>query len=157
MRRSTGIIAAMTRLIHVSTIIQEEGRILLVQEAKPQNRDLWNLPGGHLEEAETLQEGAVREVFEETGLNIVLEGLVGVYTSLCPGYQAFRFVFSAPCPGGNAFAGDDILTVRWATPEEALALSDADLVSPIMFRRILADLQHNPLTSLKLLAEPWSI
>jgi ADP-ribose pyrophosphatase YjhB (NUDIX family) len=61
----------MTRLIHVSTIIQDAGRILLVQEAKQQNRELWNLPGGHLEEDETLHQGALREVFEETGLHVV--------------------------------------------------------------------------------------
>jgi ADP-ribose pyrophosphatase YjhB (NUDIX family) len=145
----------MTRLVHVSTIIQESGRILLVQEAKPENRGLWNLPGGHLEENETLKQGALREVFEETGLHVALAGLVGVYTSLRHGYQAFRFVFAAPYPpNGAAFAGDDILAVRWATLEEAAALSDAELVSPTMFRRILSDLQHNPLTPLSLFVEP---
>ena len=144
----------MTRLIHVSTVIQETGRILLVQEAKTENRGLWNLPGGHLEEYETLHRGALREVFEETGLTVVLGGLVGVYTSLRPGYQAFRFVFAAPHPGGAAFAGDDILAVRWSTLEEAASLPDSELVGPIMFRRILSDLQHKPLTSLALLVEP---
>ncbi|MCW3098466.1 MAG: nudJ [Chthonomonadaceae bacterium] len=144
----------MTRKVHVSTVIQESGRILLVQEAKQENRGLWNLPGGHLEESETLHHGALREVFEETGLQVALAGLVGIYTTLRAGYQAFRFVFAAPHPGGAAFAGDDILAVRWATPEEAAALSDAELVSPAMFRHILSDLQRNPLTSLSLLVEP---
>ena len=147
-------VLTMTRLIHVSTIIQEAGRILLVQEAKQQNRELWNLPGGHLEEDETLQQGALREVFEETGLRVDLAGLVGIYTSVRPGYQAFRFVFSAPLPSGTAFAGDDILAVRWATLAEAMALPDTELVNPTMFRRILSDLHHNPLTPLSLLVEP---
>lgn len=144
----------MTRLVHVTTVIQDAGRILLVQEAKQENRERWNLPGGHLEEDETLHKGALREVFEETGLHVVLEGLVGIYTTLRPGYQAFRFVFAAPNPGGEAFAGDDILAVRWATLEEAATLTDAELVSPTMFRHILSDLRHNPHASLSLLVEP---
>ena len=144
----------MARLVHVSTVIQEVGRILLVQEAKQENRERWNLPGGHLEENETLYQGALREVFEETGLHVVLEGLIGIYTTVRPGYQAFRFVFAAPHPGGEAFAGDDILAVRWATLTEAATLTDAEIVSPAMFRHILSDLQYNPLTPLTLLVEP---
>jgi ADP-ribose pyrophosphatase YjhB (NUDIX family) len=144
----------MTRLVHVSAVLQEADRILLVQEAKPQNRALWNLPGGHLEENETLQEGALREVFEETGLQVELAGLVGIYTSLRADYQAFRFVFAAPYPSGVAIAGDDILAVRWVTLAEANAMADSELVSPVMFRRILSDLQHHPLTPLSLLVEP---
>lgn len=144
----------MTRLIHVSTVIREAGRILLVQEAKQENRGKWNLPGGHLEETETLHQGGLREVFEETGLRVAFEGLIGIYTTVRPGYQAFRFVFFAPHPGGEAFAGDDILAVRWITPEEAASLPDAELVSPPMFRHILNDFQHNPLTPLTLLVEP---
>ncbi len=144
----------MTRLVHVSVVIREAGRILLVQEAKQENRERWNLPGGHLEETETLTQGTLREVFEETRLHVVLEGLIGIYTTVRPGYQAFRFVFAAPHSGGEAFAGDDILAVRWATPEEIALLTDIELVSPAMFRRILSDFQHNSLTPLSLLVEP---
>jgi ADP-ribose pyrophosphatase YjhB (NUDIX family) len=144
----------MSLIIHVSTVIQKAGRILLVQEAKLENRGLWNLPGGHLEENETLPQGALREVQEETGLNVVLTGLIGVYTTLRPGYQAFRFVFAAPCPAAEPFAGDDILAVRWATLAEATALSDSELLSAAMFRRILSDLQRNPLAPLSLLVDP---
>lgn len=144
----------MTRLVHVSAVIQEEERILLVQEAKQENRELWNLPGGHLEEDETLHRGALREVFEETGLHVEFAGLIGVYTTLRSGYQAFRFVFAASHPDGEAFAGDDILAVRWVTRAEAAAIPDSEIVSPVMFRRILADLQNNALTPLTLLVEP---
>lgn len=145
----------MARKVHVSAVVQDAGRILLVQEAKLENRGLWNLPGGHLEETETLYQGVLREVLEETGLQVVPEGLIGIYTTVRPGYQAFRFVFAAPMPAdGAAFAGDDILAVRWVTPAEAAALADFELVSPAMFRSILSDLQHNPLTPLTLLVEP---
>jgi len=55
--------------IRVTGLLIENGKILLVNQKVSPNRS-WSLPGGRLEQGETLEQGIVREVFEETGLNV---------------------------------------------------------------------------------------
>lgn len=68
------------------TLIQNESdEILLVKEGKEHVRGKWNLPSGGFakedeEVEETISEAAVRETYEETGLEVELKGLIGVYT-----------------------------------------------------------------------------
>jgi len=64
----------------VRIVLQKQDRFLLVQEQKARNYGRWNLPGGHLEFGGILQEGAIREVAEETGLRVKLLEVVGIYT-----------------------------------------------------------------------------
>jgi ADP-ribose pyrophosphatase YjhB (NUDIX family) len=55
--------------IRVTSLLIEDGKILLVNQKVSSNRS-WSLPGGRLEQGETLEEGIIREMFEETGLNV---------------------------------------------------------------------------------------
>lgn len=57
-------------------IIEKDGLILLQRRS---DNGKWGLPGGIMEMDETYQEGAIREVKEETGLDIKLDYLVGIY------------------------------------------------------------------------------
>lgn len=59
-------------------VVDDAGRVLLVREV---GRDGWHEPGGHHEPGETLVETALREVREETGLNVELDG-VGLFQRL---------------------------------------------------------------------------
>lgn len=65
-------------------IFDEQGRILLT---KRQDNGLWCLPGGHMDLGEMVQETAIREAEEETGLKVEIERLVGVYSMPYPGYR----------------------------------------------------------------------
>ena len=56
--------------IRCGAIIIKGGEILLIKRVKP-DRTYWVFPGGGLEEGETIEEGLKREVYEETGLNVV--------------------------------------------------------------------------------------
>ena len=56
--------------IIVGGIIEKDNKILMVKEAKKKCYGKWNVPAVHLENGETIFEGAIREIFEETGLNI---------------------------------------------------------------------------------------
>ena len=63
------------------TIVQDEsGKILLVQEGKEHVKGQWNIPSGGYDGNETIEEAAKRETREETGLEVELEGVIGVYT-----------------------------------------------------------------------------
>ena len=107
--------------VTVAAVIEREGRYLLVEEASPRGPVL-NNPAGHLERGETLVEGVVREVLEETACSFSPTHLVGVY--LAPSaagdviYLRFAFtgVVSEPEPGWVLDSG--ILRALWLTPAE---------------------------------------
>ena len=63
--------------IAVSALIFDKQRILLTHR---RDIDWWNLPGGGMELGETVEEAVKREVLEETGLEVEIEQLVGVYS-----------------------------------------------------------------------------
>lgn len=132
------------RLIVSVVVLDGHGRLLLVQEAKPELRGRWNLPGGHMDHGELPPAAATRELYEETWVNLPMEGLLECYCTA----EAVRFVFVARADRPVARPGDDILAVRWSTVDELLAMPQADLVAPHEFRMIAAALgagrRHDP-------------
>lgn len=65
------------RLGASAIIFNEEGKFLLT---KREDNSQWCLPGGAVEAGESVSEACIREVFEETGLNVRVKRLVGVYS-----------------------------------------------------------------------------
>ncbi len=61
-------------------IATQEGKLLLVQRANNPLQNYWAPPAGYIEIDETLEEGAAREVREETGYEVEIEQLLGVYS-----------------------------------------------------------------------------
>lgn len=61
-----------------SVVLDDQGRIALVHR---KDNGLWALPGGGMELGESIEDCAVREVKEETGLDVEITGLIGVYTN----------------------------------------------------------------------------
>ena len=72
-----------------ATIFDEDNRVLFCHRT---DYDLWNLPGGCLEKEETPWEGVIREVKEETGLDVEIEKLAGVYSKPEEGDIVFQFI-----------------------------------------------------------------
>ncbi|MEO6066205.1 MAG: NUDIX domain-containing protein, partial [Lysobacterales bacterium] len=77
-------------------MIERGGAYLLVEEAI-HGQKLVNQPAGHLEPGESLVDAAVRETREETGWQVILTGLIGVYQWVSPNSreQYVRFAFAA--------------------------------------------------------------
>ena len=67
-------------------VFNEQGQVLLQRRA---NVGFWELPGGKVDPGETVEQGAVREVFEETNLQVEIVRFVGVYSD--PAYCIFRY------------------------------------------------------------------
>ncbi len=63
----------------VDIIIQVDRRVVLVKRKNPPHG--WAIPGGFVDYGESVEHAAVREAYEETGMTVVLQGLLGVYSA----------------------------------------------------------------------------
>ncbi|MDQ2696174.1 MAG: NUDIX hydrolase [Pseudomonadota bacterium] len=142
----------------VATIVERDGRFLLVEETIA-GRRVYNQPAGHLEDGETILEAAVRETLEETGWTVEPVALVGVYQWRHPGNgETFvRFCFTArPLrhhPDRPLDAG--IQRAVWLS-RSALADLAGQLRSPLVLRCIDDYLSGNrhPLDVVRHIASP---
>ena len=82
--------------VTVATIVEDQGRFLLVEE-QADGREVLNQPAGHLEPAESLLEAALRETLEETGWEVELSAVTGIYLYTAPsnGVTYQRVCFAA--------------------------------------------------------------
>ncbi len=107
--------------ITVATVIEDQGRFLLVEELKA-GRLVLNQPAGHLEANENLREAAIRETLEETGWEVELTGLVGIYLYTAPSngitYQRVCFAAKAVRHDAQRPLDDGIFAARWLSREE---------------------------------------
>ncbi len=107
-------------------VMDADGRILAIQR---QDNKAWAFPAGYCELGENVAQTAVRETFEETGLHVALERLLGVYSGPAFTYthtngdvvQDVGAVFLARMVGGDLKRAEaEVAALRWATPEQML-------------------------------------
>jgi len=100
-------------------ILIEDGKLLWVQRKFEPRVGLWTLPAGFLEYDEHVEECAVRETKEETGLDVELTGLFNAYMAMDdPRVQVVLMLYRARLLGGDLCAGDDASDVRWVDVDE---------------------------------------
>jgi 8-oxo-dGTP diphosphatase len=125
--------ASPTRVPCVGVVVLDrhraEPRLLVVQRGRPPAQGLWSIPGGRVEHGETLEQAAVREAEEETGLEVDVGPALGQVDLPGLGDQVYAVTdFSATVAGVDdehepqAQAGDDAADVRWVTRAELQAL-----------------------------------
>jgi ADP-ribose pyrophosphatase YjhB (NUDIX family)/GNAT superfamily N-acetyltransferase len=103
----------------VGVLVEIEGKILLVQRGQMPFKGWWALPAGYIEADESVEEAAVRECKEETGLDVELLELFGVYSFPEGPVQSGIIIFFRAQPvGGELRAGDDAQDVRTFSPDE---------------------------------------
>lgn len=101
-------------------VFNASGDVLLIRRGKEPQYGRWMVPGGTLEWGETLEEAAVREVREETGIDIAIETFVEIIEAITPGDSGFHFVimdFAAHEQSGVLAAGSDALDAEWVSAQ----------------------------------------
>jgi ADP-ribose pyrophosphatase YjhB (NUDIX family) len=126
-------------VVAVTVFVQDEhGRVLLIQRT---DNGLWALPGGAQDFGEYIAETAVRETREETGIEIEVTGVVGIYTN--PNHvveysdgevrQQFSICFRARYISGMPTTSEESSAVRWVAENKLGSLS----IHPSMRLRIV--------------------
>lgn len=87
--------------IIVGTVIVEDDKVLMVKETKEDVKGLLNFPAGRLEKDETLIEGTLREIKEETGLNAVITQFIDMQFFTKKGMDCVAFVFQGKLINDN--------------------------------------------------------
>ena len=117
--------------------VDDAGRILLQRR---RDTDQWALPMGKMDIGETPTGCAIRETKEETGVDVEITGLVGIYSD--PGHivaytdgeirQEYEITYLARPVGGQPTANDEASAVRWVDPADLDRLD----MHPTMRRQI---------------------
>lgn len=116
--RANSVVPSVTAVVR-----DEDGNLLLIHKT---DNDLWALPGGGHDVGESIAQTVVREVEEETGIVVVVEDIVGLYTD--PQHvmayddgevrQQFSICFHARPVGGVLRTSSESKEVRWVSPAD---------------------------------------
>jgi len=125
-------------LVGVGAVVEQEGRVLLVRRGSEPLKGHWTLPGGALELGESLGEGVVREVREETGLEVEPIELIEVLDRIHRdgGRVRYHYVIAdylCRVTGGRLLAASDADDARWVERAEWNSHS-ALIVDPVTVR-----------------------
>lgn len=113
-------------------VLDDDNRILMVRQDHPE-RIVWMVPGGSIEEGESSAQAAVREVLEETGLEIETCGLIWHVEEVSERGQRFVNFFRAKVTGGELKLGTDpefseedqvLAEIRFMTRDEVAELEN---------------------------------
>jgi 8-oxo-dGTP diphosphatase len=105
-----------------STLIESQGRLLLVRRLQAPYKGWWDMPGGFLEPGEHPEDGARREAREETGLDVRLLGLFAVLMDV---YRlgpvptpTLNLFYRAELSGGDLRSSFETAEPRWFAPAD---------------------------------------
>ena len=138
--KPNSIVVAVTAFV-----LDDQDRVLLIHRT---DNDLWALPGGAQEFGEYIAETVVRETKEETGIDVEVDTIVGIYTN--PNHvveytdgevrQQFSICFRARPIGGTETPSDESSEVRWISREHLNGLT----IHPSMRLRIDHGYENRP-------------
>lgn len=137
--RACGYILYRNSAPCASALVRDrDGRVLLVRRGIVPYLGFWDIPGGFLEGGEHPEDGARRELREETGLDVRLTRLIGIYMDVYGAEElpTLNFFYEAEWVAGEPAAADDAAALAWFAPDE---LPPLDQVAFDCCRRALAD------------------
>jgi ADP-ribose pyrophosphatase YjhB (NUDIX family) len=134
-------------MVGVGGVVIHEGRALLIRRGSAPLKGEWSIPGGLLEVGETLEQGVVRELAEETGLEVQVIELIEVFERIFPAPPSadgtpgdpwrpqYHFVildYLCEIHGGTIAAASDALEFAWAREEDLMKFDVTVAVKRVM-------------------------
>ncbi|MGD2041566.1 MAG: GNAT family N-acetyltransferase [Anaerolineae bacterium] len=113
-----GFVFYFNPVVGAGTLVETEGRVVLVYRSMEPQAGYWSLPSGYVEADELAEEAAVRETWEETGLEVEIDEMLGVYSFGREAQTGVLLLYAAHVTGGELRAGDDAGEVRTFAPDE---------------------------------------
>jgi ADP-ribose pyrophosphatase YjhB (NUDIX family) len=109
-----GFVQFLNPVPGVVIVIEKDGHVLLGKRAGGFGKGKWGLPQGYIEFDEDFLTAAIREVKEETGLNVEIRSILNVVSNLLsPGLQTLGITLLAGVKTGELCACDDLETLKW--------------------------------------------
>lgn len=111
-------------MVGVGVVVWRGDEVLLIKRGKPPRAGSWSLPGGRQKLGETTRDAGVREVMEETGVEVCIEGLVDVVDSITRdehGRVRLHYTlvdFRARWVSGEPSAATDAADARWVHADD---------------------------------------
>jgi ADP-ribose pyrophosphatase YjhB (NUDIX family) len=109
-----GFVQFLNPVPGVVVVIEKEGRVLLGKRGGGFGKGKWGLPQGYIEFDEDFLTAAIREVNEETGLDVEIRSIINIVSNyLSPSLHTIGIVLLAGVLGGELCACDDLETLEW--------------------------------------------
>ena len=135
-------------IIGVGGIIFQQDRVLLVKRGREPGLGQWSIPGGAVRTGETLKEAVVREVFEETHLEVEVLALAKVLERIFrdpEGRVAYHYVlvdFLCRCRGGELKSDSDAQEARFVPLQDLPSYEVAKVTLEVI--HLAAGMEQNP-------------
>ena len=140
----------------MGALILRKDSILLVERGKQPLKGYWSLPGGVLELGEQLGAAIVREVKEETGLEVQPVNVVEIFERIMrdkagkPEYHYVLVDYFCKVTGGELMAGDDSSKAEWVKRKDLASLKLTEGTLPVIertFERYTPSGKRKPVTA----------
>ena len=128
--------------VGVGAVIVQDGQVLLVRRGHAPLQGAWSLPGGVVEAGETLEAALVREILEETGLEVQVGPIVEVLDRITrdvDGRVEYHFVlidYLCHVAGGSLRAGSDAAAAQFVDPADLGAYDVSDTTRAVIERAV---------------------
>lgn len=128
----------------VGGVIEKDGKILLVQEAQERCYKKWNIPAGQLDFNETIMQGAIREIKEETGCDVELTGVVNIQNRVLKDDIFITIIFSTKLINEDIkYDKNEILDVKWFDYDDIIKNMDTELRDLNFIKQPIINLKSN--------------
>ncbi|HEX9816568.1 MAG TPA: NUDIX hydrolase [Candidatus Thermoplasmatota archaeon] len=131
--------ASLARCVVGIILTNAKDEVLLVKSSRGFTKGMWNVPGGFIEYGEPPEVAAAREAKEETGLDVTIGDLLGVYTERFESpYFMYGFMYAATLEDASQTLTPDpteIADARWMSPQKAMASTRNPFAAQALRRR----------------------
>ena len=133
----------------VGGVIEKDGKVLLVQEKQEICDGKWNLPAGHLDPNESIMQGAIREIKEETGCDVELTGIATIANRILEDDIFIEIIFATKLLNESIkIDPEEILDVKWWDIEDVLNNMDDKLRNLNFIKQPIKNIKENKIGTL---------